>query len=212
MGRATSPERTHENQLIEKATKELFKATDPIVKLRNLCLQRGVDGIIGFGQMFRRMDKNRNGKLTKEEFSLGMKETGLDIPTQEVTELFKKFDKDNNGTVNYDEFLAAIRPPLNESCIEVINWAFDKMDRTNDGIATIEDLKLAYNVKFHPSFLNGVLSEEEVLKNYLAKFEKNGSIDGVLTREEFTDYYAGVSSSIDSDVYFIILVKSSWKL
>lgn len=44
MGRPVSPERRHENQLIDKATRELFTVTDLIEKLRNLCLQRGVEG------------------------------------------------------------------------------------------------------------------------------------------------------------------------
>lgn len=45
---------------------------------------------------------------------------------------------------------------------------------------------------FFSSFSKGSLTEDEILKLYLAKFERNGSIDGILTREEFTDYYAGV--------------------
>lgn len=39
--------------------------------------------------MFRRMDKNRNGSLSREEFALGLKETGLTVTNQEVAELFK---------------------------------------------------------------------------------------------------------------------------
>lgn len=44
MVRPISPERRHENQLIDKATRELFTVTDLVEKLRNLCLQRGVEG------------------------------------------------------------------------------------------------------------------------------------------------------------------------
>jgi hypothetical protein len=33
-----------------------------------------------------------------------------------------------------------------------------------------------------------------------------------VTPEEFMNYYAGVSASIDTDVYFIIMMTTAWKL
>ena len=36
--------------------------------------------------------------------------------------------------------------------------------------------------------------------------------DGIVTFEEFCDYYEGVSCSIDRDDYFELMMKRAWKL
>jgi len=36
--------------------------------------------------------------------------------------------------------------------------------------------------------------------------------DGIVTFEEFCDYFSGVSASIDGDDYFATMMKNSWKL
>ena len=37
------------------------------------------------------------------------------------------------------------------------------------------------------------LSSEEVFKLYLAKFKRNGCVDGIVYKDEWIDYYSGVS-------------------
>ena len=60
-------------------------------------------------RMFRRMDDDGSKSLQFQEFSKGIRDTGLECTNEEAKEMFNTFDKDKSGSVNIDEFLLAIR-------------------------------------------------------------------------------------------------------
>ncbi|XP_067135337.1 calcyphosin-like protein [Centruroides vittatus] len=183
-----------------------------IEKLRAQCLKRGAHGIKGLGRAFRILDDNRDRKLDLTEFKEGLQEYGLELSPEEITEIFQEIDRDESGTIHFDEFLRAIRPPMSQTRLNVIGQAFQKMDKTGDGIITIQDLKNTYDVTRHPKFINTEMSEDEIFEMFLQTFDAPSDPDGKVTKEEFLNYYAGVSSSIDTDEDFVEMMKSAWKL
>lgn len=77
------------------------------------------------------------------------------------------------------------------------------------------DIKDTYNAKKHPAVLEGRKTERQVLEEFLATFEmalSGENKDGKVTPEEFTEYYAAVSASIDRDDYFELMINNSWNL
>lgn len=195
---------------MSNAKRQLAQATDPVEKLRLLCLSRGSSGIMGMGKVFRRMDDDGSHNLNMEEFSKGITETGLQLNEEDTKKLFNAFDKDGSGSVNYDEFLVAIRPKMNDRRKKLVDVAFDKLDKTDDGVVTLEDLKGVYSVTNHPKYQSGEMTEEDILNTVLKKFENNTSIDGKVTRDEFYDYYSAISASIDHDAYFDLMMRNAW--
>ncbi|XP_023224202.1 calcyphosin-like protein [Centruroides vittatus] len=181
-------------------------------KLRAQCLERGAHGIKGFARIFRVMDDNRDRKLDREELQQGMEDYGMSLDAEEVEEIFTEFDQDETGTIYFEEFLKGLRPPMSDTRIDMINQAFDKMDASGEGLITISDLKNVYDPSYHPKFQSGDMSEDEVFQEFLNSFDVPDDPDGTVTREDFLNYYSGVSASIDDDEYFVEMMKGSWKL
>lgn len=101
---------------------------------------------------------------------------------------------------------------------KLVAQAFSKIDRDNNGHVDIEDLKGVYNASRHPDVLQGKKTEEEILYEFLQTFQMHHNTmnseapDNVVTREEFEEYYNNISSSIDNEQYFELMINNAWKM
>ena len=104
-----------------------------------------------------------------------------------------------------------IQGNLKGARLTAVKNAFKKADKDKSGKFDMKDMKGSYNVKSHPKYVNGELTEAQIFKMFIANYEPDeNNRDGVVTEEEFINYYAGVSASIDNDGYFCLMVNNSW--
>ena len=62
--------------------------------------------------------------------------------------------------------------------------------------------------------LEGRKTERQILEEFLATFEMalSGVADGIVTIDEFLEYYSSISASIDNEDYFEQMMNSSWNI
>ena len=71
----------------------------------------------------------------------------------------------------------------------------------------------------HPKYKSGEWNKTKTLREFLDTFvkksrekEDNQSKEGEFSRQDFVDYYAMISPTVDRDVYFDFMVRNAWKL
>ena len=84
---------------------------------------------------------------------------------------------------------------------DAVDAAFVKFDNGSGCVAAC-DLKGHYSCNAHPKVVSGEITEDEAFLEFLANF-KDANNDGTITKEEWDNYYACVSSRIDVDEHFV---------
>ncbi|XP_060594279.1 calcyphosin-like protein [Ruditapes philippinarum] len=185
-----------------------------LTQIKDQCLLKGVGGIKGLAVLFRRMDEDFSKRLCFIEFCQGLQTYDLHVEEKDINLLFQVFDRNKSNEIDFMEFISKLQPAMSPNRVEVVNQAFGLLDVNNDGVLKMEDLKVVYsrNAKKHPKFVSGEWTEEQVLQHFLNSIDTPGNPDGKVTREEFMNYYAGVSSTVDDDSYFDLMMRACYGL
>lgn len=164
------------------------------------------------------MDDNNSGTLDMYEFKKGIKDFQIDIPDSDIETLFKAFDLNGNGDIDFDEFIRVVVGPMNQFRTQLVVKAFKKIDYNGDGVLTVQDIKGKYDASRHPDVKSQKKTEEEVLKEFLETFEMHHNVmngtksDGMVTLDEFIEYYTNISANIDNDSYFDLMMTNAWNI
>jgi Ca2+-binding EF-hand superfamily protein len=183
------------------------------LKFKLAIQQRGGLGIRTLGLIFKRMDFNGNKKLDASEFEQALAAFGLFPKKVEVQALMAYYDVDQDGNITYEEFLRGLRDELTERRRVMVGKAFQMLDKDGSGQITISDISGIYDVSMNPEFLEGRKTRDEILTDFMSNFEgAKGDGNGIITMQEFVDYYTDLSMSTPSDEYFVRMMESTWQV
>lgn len=162
-------------------------------------------------RQFKIMDDNSSGTLSYEEAKFGLADFGIELTDEQLSSVFSEVDGDGSGQISLQEFNLAVMGKLNTKRKALIGEAFKVLDQTGDGKVDMEDLVGTFNAKSHPDVASGKRSEEDVMLDFMGQWDTLEK-DGIVTREEFEEYYKGISCLIDSDDYFELMITNAWHI
>jgi calcium-dependent protein kinase len=127
-------------------------------------------------KIFKALDKNGDGKLTKDELQEGYNKS-LAITDNEIDELMKKLDNDGSGSIDYTEFVAAAMDKEKVLTKQRIEYCFQLFDKDKSGQISKDELK---------NMLGGADNiSDEVWAELIKEVDANG--DGEIGFNEFRD-------------------------
>ncbi|OMJ74003.1 hypothetical protein SteCoe_23900 [Stentor coeruleus] len=131
-------------------------------------------------KIFKAIDKNSDGKISKNELSLYYSRFfNSEKSDEEVSEIMAKLDKGNTGFINYTEFIKAC---VSDSIVlkkENLKAAFNKFDMQRSGKISTKEIKAILQ--------DEEIYEENVWNGIMKECDRNN--DGVVDFEEFCDLF-----------------------
>lgn len=113
-------------------------------------------------KIFKAIDIDGDGNLSKEEILLGYEEHfGVPITEEQVDEMFEKIDLDGNGTIDYTEFVMATINQNNLVTTERLKMAFRMFDKDDSGALSPDEIKevLCFNSAVDPTEVDQIIAE-----------------------------------------------------
>lgn len=124
----------------------------------------------------------------------------------------KYYDVNGDGHISYEEFIRGLRDELAPRRVKMVEKIFNSLDRDGSGQINIADVIQIYDVSMNHDFIERKKTREQIISEFLSGFEgARGNKDGVITRDEFLDYYTDLSMSVPSDEYFVRMLESVWQ-
>lgn len=193
-----------------------FKAKGALARMREVLSLRagGYESLRAMARQFGIIDRDNSGHLSKEEFNIALDilftAYNVKFSMAEKNSLFSMFDFDKSGALKYDEFVRGVRGDMNDFRAGFVKQAFQLLDTDRDGVVSTREISELYDVSNNPAVRSGKVQPGQAIQQFMENWD--GNRDGTITLEEFMEHYQWVSSSIDNDDYFELMMRNAWHM
>ena len=192
-----------------------------IKKLRYLLANRGMKSIFIIQRMLYIYDKNQSGEIPFEKLCDIFEIYNINIAREEIFEFFEFLDKEHKGLIKYNDLIMILINNIIEDRIILIQNLFDKIRKGKEYIL-LNDIKKYFNPDKYPDVLEQKKTSDEIAFDFIDSLEifkeyninlKNESIiNGIMTYNDFENYFKEISLSINDDKIFDYIINFCWEV
>ncbi|KAL4453391.1 hypothetical protein ABPG74_017598 [Tetrahymena malaccensis] len=129
--------------------------------------------------IFKKLDKDNSGTLSKEEIKLGFEEMEIELNQEDLDQIFDQIDTDKNGFIDYNEFLASTISHELISNQNYLKKVFKLIDLDKNGSISLNELK---NILGSPDQRVNA-AYQSIFEDIFSQIDINS--DGEISFEEF---------------------------
>lgn len=172
-----------------------------------------VNGIRSFSRSLGIADDLGGKQVSEAELRQALQDNSVTLTPHEIANIFAVLDRAGSHTIDPTEFIAAMytdMSPLRRVWLQRVWRLFHKDPQS--GAVGVGELQRQFVAEGHPAVLRGEASAAAVRAEFESTFNADTNPDGEVSREEFLEYYAGVSASCGDDEEFVALLRGVWPL
>ena len=166
-------------------------------------------------------DKNQSGEIPFEKLCDIFEIYNINIAREKIFEFFEFLDKEHKGLIKYNDLIMILINNINENRIILIQNLFDKIRKGKEYIL-LNDIKKYFNPDKYPDVLEQKKTSDEIAFDFIDSLEifkeyninlKNESIiNGIMTYNDFENYFKEISLSIIDDKIFDYIINFCWEV
>ena len=192
-----------------------------INKLKSLLAMRGMKSIFIIQRMLYMYDKNQSGEIPFNKLCDIFEIYNINITKEEIFEFFEMIDIEHKGFIKYNDLILILINDINTNRRIFIQNLFDKL-RKGKEFVILNDIKKYFNPDSHPDVIEKIKGRDEiafdffdsleVFREYNINIKNENIINGIMSYQDFENYFKEISLSINDDKLFEYIINYCWEI
>ncbi|KAI6174719.1 hypothetical protein M3Y97_01021400 [Aphelenchoides bicaudatus] len=200
-----APSATTEAEIADKAKLEFRKCDSPAERLRYACIASGLSRLKTFLRTLR-----KNPQFTLNELWQLTQKLSIQLTDKDLDSLIEKYSR--NGRIDVERLTRDVRVPMVRSRLQLVSQIFDSISE-NQPQVEISKLLRHFCFKNDRDFVAGKKTDFQIVERFKKDFnlDEHEQTDGKVEKDDFLNYYGAMSFGANSDAYFDLYMRQTWR-